>query len=144
MHLDYHLVVIALIGLYRGTVLGVIAGWGIGFLVGAPDPGMMGWNSLFGSALGWVVGYCGERLFLEYTFSRWLILWLVILAYRLIYLVAATAGDWERWRDAFWTGALASAGISATVGVAVSLLWDRTHPPHRHPPRPAATEADEE
>ncbi|HUU47002.1 MAG TPA: hypothetical protein VM118_14840 [Acidobacteriota bacterium] len=124
-HFDYHLCVIALIGLYRGAAAGTIAGWALGFLSGAPDPGLLGWSSLLGACLGWVVGLSGERLFLEYAFSRWLILWLVILAYRLVYLIVVTGGEWDRWRDAIWTGGLASAGLTATVGAVVSILWER-------------------
>ena len=125
MRLDFHLVLIALIGLYNGARVGTIAGWGIGFLDGAPDASMIGWTSLLGSFLGWVVGYWGERLFLEYAISRLLILWLVLVFYKLIYLALAVNGDWSIWTASIWTGALASSGMSATVGVVVSLLWER-------------------
>ena len=125
MHLDYHLVVVALIGLYRGTTVGTLAGWAIGFLVAAPDPEMIGWSSLLGAGLGWVLGYWGQRLFMEIVLSRWLILWLVLLVYRLIYLSLIVGGDWNTWLRSLWTGAFASAGLTATVGAIVSIFWER-------------------
>lgn len=128
MHLHYDLLVIALIGLHRGVAVGTMAGWLIGFLSGAPDPGIIGWSSLLGATLGWVVGYGSERMFLEYAFSRWLVLWLVLLIARLLHLTVVTAGDGALWMASIWTGALASAGLTATVGAAVSLFWERARP----------------
>lgn len=125
MHLDYHLLVVALIGLYRGTTAGTVAGWAIGFIVAAPDPDLIAWSSLLGAGLGWVMGYWGQRLFMEIVLSRWLVLWLVLLVYRLIYLSLIVGGDGNTWLRSLWTGAFASAGLTATAGAIVSIFWER-------------------
>ena len=140
MHLDYHLVVVALIGLYRGTTAGTLAGWAIGFLVAAPDPDLIAWSSLLGAGLGWVLGYWGQRLFMEIVLSRWLVLWLVLLVYRLIYLSLIVGGDWNIWLRSLWTGAFASAGLTATVGAIVSIFWERLRVRGRQRGAPPAAE----
>lgn len=125
LRLDYELVVIALIGLYQGVTTATIAGWGIGLLGSAYAPELIGAASLLGAVLGWSVGVLKERLFLEYTLSRWLVLWGVLFIVKSIYLFFAVGLDPGMWLSSFFAGALASAGLSATVGVIVSLLWDR-------------------
>ena len=128
MRLDYDLLLIALVGLYRGAPMGTMVGWGIGLLAYATDPGRLAWGGLLGACLGWSVGVCKERLFLEYAVSRWLVFWLVLMVYKLFYLVLVAGGDWGLWFTSLWSGGLASAGLSATVGVVVSLLWERARP----------------
>jgi len=128
MRLDYDLLVIALIGLNRGRTLGVIAGWAIGFLAAGGDPGRLAWGSLLGAGVGWSVGFWKERLFLEYAFSRWLILWSVLLVAKSLQLLFQTGGDLGLWFASFWSGVLASTGLSATAGAALSILWERARP----------------
>ncbi|HEX9751520.1 MAG TPA: hypothetical protein VGB22_09590 [candidate division Zixibacteria bacterium] len=125
--LNYDLLVIALIGLHRGMRAGAIGGWVIGFVASATDPATLGFGTLFGALLGWVIGYWGERMFIENAISRWLLLWLALLVERLLFLALAASGDWSLWFSSIWTGALASAGLTATVGAAISLLWERSH-----------------
>ena len=128
LRLDYELLVIALIGLYRGVTVGALAGWGIGFLAHAADPDMMGWGSLLGAILGWAVGLLKERLFLEYVLSRWLVLWGVLLAVKLVYIPFAVGLDPGMWIGSVFSAGLGSAGLSATAGVIISILWDRARP----------------
>lgn len=128
LRLDYEMLVIAFVGLYRGQSVGTIAGWGIGFLAHASDPEMMGWGSLLGAVLGWAVGLLKERLFLEYVLSRWLVLWGVLLAIKIVYILFAVGLDPGMWLSSFFPAALGSAGLSATVGVVLSVLWDRARP----------------
>ena len=128
LRLDYELLVIALIGLYRGVGLGSMAGWGIGFLAHASDPDMIGWGSLLGAVLGWAIGLLKERLFLEYVLSRWLVLWGILLSIKLVYILFAVGLDLGMWMSSVFPAGLGSAGLSATVGVVISIVWDRAHP----------------
>jgi len=128
LRLDYELLVIALIALYRGVNTGVVAGLGIGFLSHAPDPDMMGWGALLGTLLGWAVGLLKERLFLEYVLSRWLVLWGVLLVIKLVYILFAVGLDPGMWVSSIFPAGLGSAGLSATAGVIISILWDRARP----------------
>lgn len=128
LRLDYELLAIALVALYRGVNVGVVAGWGIGFLAHASDPDMMGWGSLLGALLGWAVGLLKERLFLEYVLSRWLVLWGILLAVKLVYILFAVGLDIGMWMSSIFPAGLGSAGLSATVGVVISIVWDRAHP----------------
>jgi len=125
LRLDYESLVIALIGLYRGVTVGALAGWGIGFLAHASDPDMMGWGSILGAVLGWAVGLLKERLFLEYVLSRWLVLWGILLAVKLVYILFAVGLDVGMWVSSIFPAGLGSAGLSATVGVVISIVWDR-------------------
>lgn len=128
LRLDYELLVIALVGLYRGVYVGTLAGWGIGFLAHASDPDMMGWGSLLGALLGWAVGLLKERLFLEYVLSRWLVLWGILLSIKLVYILFAVGLDLGMWMSSVFPAGLGSTGLSATVGVVISIVWDRAHP----------------
>ncbi|MEW5701719.1 MAG: hypothetical protein AB1792_05780 [Candidatus Zixiibacteriota bacterium] len=128
MRLDYDLMVIALIGLNRGRLIGTFSGWAIGFLAAAGDPGRLVWGSLLGAGAGWIVGFWKERLFLEYTFSRWLILWSVLLVAKAFQLLFQTGWDLGLWLSSLWSGALASAGLTATAGVGIAVLWERARP----------------
>ena len=128
LRLDYEMLVIALIGLYRGVNVGSMAGWGIGFLAHASDPDMIGWGSLLGAFLGWAVGLLKERLFLEYVLSRWLVLWGILLGVKLVYILFAVGLDPGMWLSSVFPAGLGSAGLSATVGVVISILWDRARP----------------
>ncbi len=128
LRLDYELLVIALVALYRGVNTGVIAGLGIGLLSHAADPDMMGWGALLGTLLGWAVGFLKERLFLEYVLSRWLVLWGVLLVIKLIYILFAVGLDPGMWVSSIFPAGLGSAGLSATAGVIISILWDRARP----------------
>ena len=141
LRLDYEWLVIALIGLYRGVTVGSMAGWGIGFLAHASDPDMIGWGSLLGAVLGWAVGQLKERLFLEYVLSRWLVLWGVLLAIKLVYLLFAVGLDPGMWISSVFPAGLGSAGLSATVGVVLSIIWDRAGPGARAAIDAAATDA---
>ena len=141
LRLDYEWLVIALIGLYRGVTVGSMAGWGIGFLAHASDPDMIGWGSLLGAVLGWAVGQLKERLFLEYVLSRWLVLWGVLLAIKLVYLLFAVGLDPGMWISSVFPAGLGSAGLSATVGVVLSIIWDRAGPGARAAVDAAATDA---
>ncbi len=138
IRLDYDLVIIALIGLYRGQNIGATVGWLIGFLAYAPDPGRLAWGSLFGSLLGWVTGFWSQRLFLEHLRSRWIILAAGFMAYKIIFLAIAFGGDWGEWLVSLGIHALPSALIDATVGVFLGRMWERSmasrhtadHPAH--------------
>ena len=143
IHFDYDWVLVALIGLYRGVGVGTAAGFGIGLLSNATNPDALGWGALLGALLGWSVGVLKERLFLEYLLSRWLVLWGVLLIIKILYLIVATGGDFGLWAASLWSGGLASAGLSATIGVAVSVLWDRAHPRLRGPIISGNAEADD-
>lgn len=140
LRLDYEMLVIALVALYRGATIGTIAGWGIGLLAHASDPDMMGWGSLLGAVLGWAVGLLKERLFLEYVLSRWLVLWGVLLAIKLIYIMFAVGLDPGMWVASIFPAGLGSAGLSATAGVVLSILWDRARPRARAAVDAVATE----
>jgi hypothetical protein len=128
LRLDYEMLAIALVALYRGVTIGAAAGWGIGFLAQAADPDMMGWGGLLGASLGWAVGLLKERLFLEYVLSRWLVFWGVLLLIKTVYVVFAVGMDPGMWLASFFPACLGSAGLSATVGVILSVLWDRARP----------------
>jgi len=123
---DYDLVVIALVGLSRGPGLGAAAGWLIGFLSCAPDPGRLAWGSLFGSLLGWVSGYWSQRLFLEHLRSRWIVLSAGFLAWKILFSAIVFAGDWGGWLVSLVVHALPSALIDATVGVFLGRMWERS------------------
>lgn len=123
--MDYDLVVIALVGLYRGQRFGAGVGWAIGFLSYAADPDHMAWGGLLGALLGWLIGHWRERLFLEQLVYRWLVFALGILGYRLIHyvLIANNAGsDFPR---ALIVSILPSALIDATSGVVIAAIWER-------------------
>lgn len=140
IRLDYEFLVIALVGLYQGVTVGTIAGWCLGFLGSAYDPEILGWSSLLGAVLGWTVGMLKERLFLEYPLSRWLVLWGVLLIVKSAYMLAAVGMDPGLWISSFFAGALASAGLTATAGLVVSLLWERAKPRLRGASSDALTE----
>ncbi|MBI3873252.1 MAG: hypothetical protein HY304_09275 [candidate division Zixibacteria bacterium] len=131
MRLDYDLVVIAAVALYRGGGIGTIAGWGIGFLAAATDPDRMAWGGLLGACLGWTVGAGKERLFLEYAVSRWMVFWGVLVLYKFVDLVVMTRGDGGLLLASLFSGVLASSGLTATVGAVATIIWERTRPPHR-------------
>lgn len=128
LRLDYEMLVIALIGLYRGVHIGTMAGFSIGFLSHAADPDMMGWGALLGALLGWSIGLLKERLFLEYVLARWLVLWGVLLAIKFAYILFAVGLDAGLWLSSVFPAGLGSAGLSATAGVIISVLWDRARP----------------
>lgn len=140
LRLDYEMLIIALIALYRGVNVGVVAGFGIGLLAHAPDPDMMGWGALLGSVLGWAVGRLKERLFLEYILSRWLVLWGVLLGIKLVYILFAVGLDPGMWLSSIFPAGLGSAGLSATIGVIISVLWDRARPRARAAVHAASTD----
>lgn len=140
LRLDYELLAIALVGLYRGVNIGTAAGWGLGFLAHATDPDMMGWGGLLGALLGWAVGLLKERLFLEYVLSRWLVLWGVLLTVKLVYILFAVGLDPEMWLRSIFPAGLGSAGLSATAGVVISVLWDQARPRARAAVNAASTD----
>jgi hypothetical protein len=139
MRLDYDFMIIALIGLGQGRLMGTVAGWGIGFLAAAGDPGRLAWGSFLGASVGWAVGFWKERLFLEYAFSRWAILWLVLLVAKSFQLLFQTGGDMGLWFVSLWSGVLASTGLTATAGAALSILWERARPRRVHVDQDAGT-----
>ena len=100
----------------------------LGLLGSAYDPEVLGWSSLLGAVLGWTVGMLKERLFLEYPLSRWLVLWGVLLIVKSAYMLVAVGMDPGLWISSFFAGGLASAGLTATAGLVVSLLWERAKP----------------
>jgi hypothetical protein len=126
VRLDYDLVVIALVALYRGPGVGAAVGWLIGFLSFAPDPGRLAWGSLFGSLLGWVIGHWSQRLFLEHLRSRWIILASGFLAYKILFTAIILAGDWGAWVVSLAIHSIPSALIDATAGVFIGAMWERS------------------
>jgi hypothetical protein len=136
IRLDYDLLVVALVGLYRSPAYGTVAGWVIGFLASAGDPGRLAWGSLLSACLGWTVAILKERLFLEYPLSRWLIFWTVLLVWKSVQQLLVVKWDLGLWIVSFPAAVLASAGLTATVGVVVSIAWERTRP--RRALRPSA------
>jgi hypothetical protein len=137
IRLDYDLVVIALVGLFRGQGVGAAVGWLIGFLSYAPDPGRLAWASLFGSLLGWVIGYWSQRLFLEHLRSRWIILSAGFLAYKVLFSAIVFAGDWGGWLVSLFVHALPSALVDATAGVVLGRMWERSLTKRHEVSRPA-------
>ncbi len=125
IRLDYDLVVIALIGFYRGPRVGAALGWIIGFLAQATDPWRLVWGGLFGSLLGWFVGIWSQRLFLENLWSRWIVLAIAFMTYKIFYLAIIMAGDWGGWLTSLGLQALPSTLIDATAGAALGNALDR-------------------
>jgi cell shape-determining protein MreD len=125
IRLDYHLVVIVLVGLYRGQRVGAGIGWLIGFLCYSLDPGSMAWGSLLGALLGWLVGHWRERLFLEQLFYRWLIFVLAIAGYVLLHYLLILRDSIYALPMQFVTRMLPGVLIDATAAVLLGMIWER-------------------
>lgn len=123
--MDYDVVVIVLIGLYRGQRVGAGAGWAIGFLAYAVDPGHMAWGSLIGALLGWLIGHWRERLFLEQLLHRWLVFALGIFGYKLFHYFLIAGTGWADFPRLLLMPILPSALIDATAGVVIGVIWER-------------------
>jgi cell shape-determining protein MreD len=125
IHLDYDLVVIALVGLYRGQRVGAGMGWLIGFLCYSLEPDTMAWGGLLGALMGWLVGHWRERLFLEQLFYRWLIFALAIIGYMLLHYVLIVRDSFFVLPTLFVTRMLPGALVDATAAVLLGMVWER-------------------
>jgi len=125
--MDYDVVVIALIGLYRGQRIAAGAGWAIGFLAYAIDPDHMAWGAILGALLGWLVGHWRERLFLEQILHRWLVFALGIFGYKLFHYVLIAGTGWADFPRTILMPILPSALIDATAGVVIGAIWERAN-----------------
>jgi hypothetical protein len=128
--MDYDIVVIVLVGLYRGQRIGAGAGWAIGFLSYAVEADHMAWGALLGALLGWLVGHWRERLFLEQLLHRWLVFALGIVGYKLFHYILIAGNGWADFPRAFLVPLLPSALIDATAAVVIGAIWERTHKAH--------------
>ena len=122
---DYDLVVIALVGLYRGQRIGAGAGWVIGFLCYSLDPDHMAWGGFLGAILGWLVGHWRERLFLEQLGYRWLVFGTAITGYKILHYVLIVGHDWPGLPKLFAVLLLPTALIDATLAVLIGVVWER-------------------
>jgi hypothetical protein len=124
--LDFDVVVIVLIGLYRGQRVGAGAGWVIGFLAYAIDPDHMAWGGLLGALLGWLIGHWRERLFLEHLLYRWIVFALGILGYKLLHYALIAGTGWLDFFHLLLMPLLPTVLIDATAGVILGIIWERT------------------
>ena len=90
--MDYDIIVIVLVGLYRGQRIDAGAGWAIGFLTYSIDADHMAWGAILGALLGWLVGHWRERLFLEQLLHRWLVFTFGFIGYKLFHYILISGG----------------------------------------------------
>lgn len=125
--LDYDVVVIALVGLYRGQRIAAGAGWAIGFLAYAVDADHMAWGGLLGALLGWLIGHWRERLFLEQLLHRWLVFAVGIFGYKVLHYFLIAGTGWADFPRALLVPLLPSMLIDATAAVVIGAIWERTN-----------------
>ncbi len=140
VRLDYDLVAIALVGLYRGQRVGAGAGWLLGLLAHATAPDQLVWGGLLGSLLGWVVGHWRQRLFLEQLGSRWVVFVVAFFAYKLGHWMLIQGMGSGAWLDFLLFHIVPSSLIDATAGVLLGVIIERSRAFGARPSESATSE----
>jgi rod shape-determining protein MreD len=123
---DFIILVVAVVGLYRGAIAGAVVGFIVGFLQDVGNPEMLGLNALIKTLLGFAVGRVASKASVDNAMFLLLLVAAAALAHDILYL---TMFHWPRVGGStlmVFRVALPSAIYTAVFAVLIDILATRS------------------
>ena len=130
VRIDVALIGLSLLAIVRGTTFGIVAGFVLGIVLDAVNPGWMGASAVGYAVVGFFSGSFGQTLYMEKSVARGLLVMGAVVIFDLIFGLLSVGISPSLWSATL--GTLGSAVLSGALAILLTRVvkqWQSTSAP---------------